>query len=73
MNCVIYKGKLLTVFFYPEELNVIHRDRVQHQEFKIEKILRSKGTGSRKQYFVSWIGYTAKFNSWVPAHDLREL
>lgn len=58
-------------FFYPEELSVVHKERVEQEEFKIDKIIRSKGKGSKKQYLVSWVGYPEKFNSWIPASDLK--
>ncbi|XP_065223788.1 uncharacterized protein LOC135847968 [Planococcus citri] len=39
-------------------------------EFKIDKILRTKGKGTSKQVFVKWRGYPDSFNSWINAKDL---
>ena len=43
--------------------------------FKVEKILkkkRLKRDGSR-EYLVKWLGYPAKFNSWVPEKDIKSI
>ena len=62
-------GEKIEGFFYPEELVAVHQDRVE-EEHKIDKILRTRGKGKNKQYFVSWLGYPDKFNSWIYARDL---
>lgn len=36
------------------------------------KILRSRKNKGKKQYFVSWLGYPASFNSWIDANDIVE-
>jgi ribosomal protein L21E len=55
--------------FYQSELQKvdIHPDQL----WKIEKILRSKGKGTNKQYLIKWKYYPAKFNSWVKATDVQ--
>ena len=45
--------------FYEQELQVIPYPDV----FRIEKILKTKGVGKHKQYFVKWHGY--KIPSWT--------
>jgi len=50
-----------------ENRNKVHVDR--DGNFAIDKILKTKrGSDGKISYFVSWLGYPAKFNSWV--HDL---
>ena len=39
--------------------------------FKVEKILKTKGRGQNKQYFVKWIHFPSKFNSWVKVDDVQ--
>lgn len=56
-------------FFYEEELSVVEKE-IDAEEFLIEKIIKTKGKGRNKQYFVSWRGYPEKFNSWIPATDI---
>jgi hypothetical protein len=31
--------------------------------WKVEKVLRTKGTGQNKQYFVKWLQWPSKFSS----------
>lgn len=53
--------------FYEEELQ-----RVDPPPFhKVNKILKSRYSGSRRQYYVSWEGYPPTFNSWIRASDLE--
>jgi len=43
------------------------------KEFKIERIVASKGRGARKQHLVKWVGYPAEFNSWVSADSIKRV
>lgn len=56
-----YEAELQKVSFKPDE------------EFKIDKIIRSEGKGSRKKLLVSWRGYPSAFNSWILESDLKQL
>ena len=39
--------------------------------FVIDRIIKSRKTKARgTEYFVSWVGYPASFNSWEPADQL---
>lgn len=59
----VIKGK-----FYTQELQDIgpHPPQV----WRIEKIIRTKGTGVNKQYFVKWHGYDKNSNSWISASQI---
>jgi hypothetical protein len=37
----------------------------------VEKVLRTRKKGTKKQYFVKWAGYPDTFNSWVDEVDLK--
>lgn len=67
------EGEKIEGFFYPEELSRVHSERVSGEEYKINEILKTRGKGSRKEYFVSWLGYPDKFNSWILASELKNL
>ena len=41
--------------------------------WKIEKILKTKGTGNNKHYFIKWLHWPKKFNSWIFARDVNNL
>ena len=40
---------------------------------KIEKILKTKGKGNNKQYFIKWLHWPKKFNSWIYVRDVNNL
>jgi hypothetical protein len=50
--------------FYEQELQVIDKPDV----FRIQKILKSKGNGEHKQYYVKWHGYSEP--TWILATQL---
>ena len=53
------KGK-----FYEVELQVVEKPEI----FRIEKIIKTRGEGEHKQYYVKWHGY--KTLSWIQAKDI---
>lgn len=66
--------ELIDGFFYTEEISPVHEKRMtQNQDYKIERVIREKGRGAKKQLFVSWVGYPSKFNSWIPASNAYDL
>jgi hypothetical protein len=55
--------------FYQSELqNVDVRD---DDLLKIERIVKTRGKGRNKQYFVKWLHWPKKFNSWISARDVN--
>ena len=40
--------------------------------FNLEKILKEKQIGGKKHYFVQWLDWPEKFNSWVSGDQLIE-
>ncbi|GFR23263.1 uncharacterized transposon-derived protein F54H12.3 [Trichonephila clavata] len=51
--------------FYAEELQKISKRSDDY--WHVEKVLKTKGRGSRKEYYVKWKGFDNRFNSWVKA------
>jgi len=50
--------------FYEQELQKVEWSGNEH--FIIDKILKTRrGTDGRVRYYVSWVGYQSKFDSWV--------
>lgn len=41
--------------------------------YKIDKIIRSRYSGNRKQVLVKWKGYPDKFNSWILESSLNQI
>ncbi|XP_033122108.1 uncharacterized protein LOC117121113, partial [Anneissia japonica] len=49
--------------FYEAELQKVTKS--DDDIFKIEKVIRKRKRGGKTEFFVKWLGYPAKFNSWV--------
>lgn len=47
--------------FYAEELQGVDKK----ETFRVERVLKTRKIRGKKQYFVKWLGYSDKFNSWV--------
>lgn len=60
-------GEELEGTFYEQELQKVGDKEV----YRIQKVLKQRGRGEKKAYFVSWVGYPEKFNSWIRDRDLR--
>lgn len=57
------KGEDIEGRFYQEELQKVKKS--DHSYWSIEKILRTRGEGRNKEYFVKWTGFDSSFNSWI--------
>ena len=66
-----HNGEELTGTFYNNELLLTGLD--DDQLFKIEKVLKTRGRGARKEYFVKWLYWPTKFNSWINASDVENI
>lgn len=60
----------ITGTFYEKELQKVNYDPTSL--FKIDKIIRTRYSGVRKELFVKWKGYPNKFNSWVLESSIKE-
>jgi hypothetical protein len=57
--------------FYHQELQRIKYSPTA--SFQIERVLRKRYKKGRSEVLVQWVGYPAKFNSWIPAGDLLQI
>ena len=55
-----YSGEVIKGKFYANELQKTIKD-----VYRIEKILKTRRRAGRVEYYVKWLGYSDKFNSWV--------
>lgn len=55
---------------YQNELSLADLD--DNNLFKIENIIKERGKGVNKEYFVKWLYWPKKFNSWVKANTLEQ-
>jgi hypothetical protein len=60
-----FQGKVIEGKFYKQELQKI---AAPPTEYRIERIIRSKGIGKHKQHLVKWYGY--KEPTWIPASNI---
>ena len=59
-------GEKLKGYFYEPELQQV----AQPEFFSLEKILKEKKIAGKKRYFVKWLNWPEKFNSWVSEDQL---
>lgn len=52
--------------FYEREIT-----KATHQEYKIEKVLKTRKRGRLVEHFVKWLGYSDAHNSWVKDSDMK--
>ena len=62
-----YDGERIIGTFYEQELQVVTPSDV----FRIEKILKTrKRKGCPKEFFVKWLRWPQKYNSWISEKDM---
>ena len=71
-NPIVYKlrdlvGDSIEGTFYEEELQKI----TDSGYYPVEKVLKTRKTKGKTQYFVKFQGYPEKFNAWV--HDIKRI
>ncbi|GFR15552.1 chromo domain-containing protein [Trichonephila clavata] len=59
------KAEAIKGRFYAEELQKI--SKLSDDYWHVEKVLKTKGSGRKKEYYVKWKGFDNRFNSWVKA------
>lgn len=63
-------GERIKGSFYEPELQSVNYNNTD--TFFIEKIVKKRGVGKKKEIFVKWEGWPEKFNSWIPADTVKE-
>ena len=72
-NPVTYKVKdsadiVLDGSFYNEDLQ-----KTNQEVFRIEKVIRKKKIDGIEHGLVKWMGYSNKYNQWIPMKDLQKV
>ena len=55
--------------FYQKELQKVEVS--DDDMFKIEKVIKYKGRGNKKEALVRWLGWPKQFDSWIPVSNLN--
>src|SRR5260221_2026290 len=58
-------GEVITGSFYNEELQ-----KSNQEVYRVEKVIRKKKIDGIEHALVKWVGYSKKFNQWIPIKDL---
>ena len=61
---------ILGSFYEPELVKV---SKSASENFRIDEIIKSTGTGKNRRHLVRWLGYSDKFNTWVNDKDIFDL
>ena len=72
-GCVIEAddGEEIKGVFYPEEVQKVLKS--QTDTYPIEKVLKYRGKGNRKEAYVRWKGYSDKFDQWILAKNITKI
>ena len=66
-----YYSEPISGSFYGSELSSANIDA--DSLFKIERVVRERGRGKNKEYFVKWLYWPEKFNEWVKADIVKHI
>ncbi|XP_033114873.1 uncharacterized protein LOC117115268 [Anneissia japonica] len=58
-----WNGEEIDGTFYEKELQKV--SKTDKDTYRVEKVLRKRKRNGKTEYFVKWLGYPSKFNSWV--------
>ncbi len=60
--------KKIPATFYSYELQKVKAS--DKEVFTIDKVLETKGSGSKKMSLVSWVGFDKTYNTWIKSSDI---
>ena len=63
-----YMGEALEGTFYEPELQPVFVD--DENFWRIDKVLKTRGSGDKEEHLVKWFGWPKKYNQWIPAGHL---
>lgn len=74
-NPVVYRlcdanGEIIKGWFYANDLAIIRENNEEPKLYDIENVIKSKKRNGVEYALVKWKGYSAKYNSWIPASSI---
>ena len=67
------KGEEIDGFFHAQELALGADDRVKRGASQIDKVIRTRGTGVKREALVSWKGWPKSFHSWIKYSEIKKI
>ncbi|VDI59597.1 Hypothetical predicted protein [Mytilus galloprovincialis] len=71
LQLIDFQDEEISGTFYQSEVQKV--DVREDDMWKVENIIKTKGKGPNKQYYVKWLHWPKKFNSWNKARDLSDI
>ncbi len=65
------KKKLINGYFYRQQLTKTSAPQPE-EYFRVEAILKKRRRKGKKELFVKYLHYPARFNEWIPEENLRK-
>ena len=66
-----YFAEPISGSFYGSELSRVNINA--DSLFNIERVVRERGRGKNKEYFVKWLYWPEKFNEWIKAATVERI
>ena len=66
-----YANEAIDGYFYEHELQKVIKE--DDDLFRVEKVIKSRKRRGQLEHFVKWMGWPAKFNSWIKDSDIKRL
>ena len=55
--------------YYESEIQKVSKP----ENFRVEKVMKSRTIKGKKEHLVRWLGYSEKFDTWIPDKDLKDI
>ena len=65
-----YNHEVVEGSFYPEEMQKVDKSA---NLWPVEKVLKTRKSEGKTQFFVKWKGYDDKFNSWIDDKEMFDI
>jgi hypothetical protein len=66
-----WSGEVIKGGFYEQELQKVTVNA--DTKYKISEILKKRSSGGKKEVLVRWSNWPDKYNSWIPAKEVKDL
>ena len=66
-----YNNEVIESYFYEPELQLAYMN--SEVVYKIEKIIKKRKKGNKREVLVKWKGWPERFNSWVLESELQDI